>query len=64
MCVLCNRAYSEPEPLTPSEETRHVVVELRPLSVTSWLYVQGLAQNPRVRYVLICVGAHQGMKTV
>ena len=28
----------------------HVTLELRPFSLSSWLYVQGKAQNPRLRY--------------
>ena len=47
----------EGEGFAPVDGPQQVSVELRPLSSPSWLYVQGLAQNPRLRLVHVGVEA-------
>ncbi len=47
--------YSVPVTVEQSvaNERLHCVVELRPLNSATWLHVQSLSHNPRVRYTCI-----------
>ena len=56
--LYCSPSMSEPEACSPAVEEHSccselpavAVVELRPRTTAAWQHVQGLAQNPRVRY--------------